>query len=184
MAPLILSSEQVARALPRVSVGLAKYTWLQSELPRRDVSRDPEFQRRFGGFYRVRRGADWRIAFYQLLEQSKSSPVSFIDALKSLHVSTGRVEASFASKLVATLDHDQPVIDSVVLGNLGLRLPASGSADRFAEIGGLHSQLRELFVSYLASDPGRELVGEFRCAYPDARVSEIKMLDLVLWQSR
>ena len=122
--------------------------------------------------------------FYQLLEQGKSSPVSFIDALKSLHASTGRVEASFASKLVATLDHDQPVIDSVVLRNLGLTLPASGSANRFAEIQGLHSELRELFVSYLTSDLGRELVSEFRRAYPDARVSEIKMLDLVLWQNR
>ncbi|MBI5672791.1 MAG: hypothetical protein HZC50_05960 [Nitrospirae bacterium] len=179
-----LTEDQIEEALPRVSAGLAKYTWLQAELRSRDVSRDSEYQKRFGGFYRVRRNLAWRNAFFQILEQGKVAPIAFEEVLRSIYSATGRVEASFASKLIATLDPSKPVIDSVVLGNLGLRLPAPASSDRFAGVASLHQQLLNLYSKYLASDPGCELVARFRTAYPTAKITEVKMLDFVLWQSR
>lgn len=181
---LTITKDQIDAALPRISVGLAKYMWLQAELPARDVSRDGEYQKRFGGFYRVRRNAAWRSAYFQILERAKSTPISFEEALRSLHTSTGRVEASFASKLVATFDPLQPVIDSVVLGNLGLRLPTQSSVNRFAGVISLHQQLDRLYSTYLASEAGRQLVARFRQAYPREKITELKMLDFVLWQSR
>jgi len=184
MQELILTTAQIELALPRVSVGLVKYGWLQKELRLRDVSCDAEYQKRFNGFYRVRRNSDWRGAFFQILEGAKSAPISFGEVLRALHAATGRVEASFASKLVATLEPIQPVIDSVVLRNLGIKLPTASSSTRFAEIRDLHQQLGELYSKYLASKSGRELVVRFRQAYPGAQVTETKMLDLVLWQSR
>src|SRR5688572_6861082 len=127
MQSLNLTSAHIRAALPRVAVGLTKYEWLQEQFPIRNVSKDAEYQKRFGGFYRVRRNSDWRCAFFQTLEQAKSSPVSFGEALRALYAATGRVEASFASKLIATLDPEQPVIDSVVFKNLGLKLPSAAA---------------------------------------------------------
>src|SRR5439155_1069029 len=49
-----------------------------------------------------------------LLERRKRQPASFGSVLRELHEATGRFEASFASKLVATIRPDTPVIDSVV----------------------------------------------------------------------
>lgn len=184
MRRLRLTTTQIGAAIPRVSVGLAKYVWLQNELPLRNVSTDGEYQRRFGGFYRVRRSSDWRTAFFEILERAKSSPVTFGEALRALHVATGRVEASFASKLVATLYPAQPVIDSVVLKNLGLNLPRAAASDRLAAIETLHCQLRTLYSEYLATEAGRDLILRFQQAYPRSYVTETKMLDLVLWQSR
>jgi hypothetical protein len=148
------------------------------------VSSDSEYRKRFGGFYRVRRNASWRDTFFQILERGKSAPLTFGEALRALQAGTGKVEASFASKLVATLDPVQPVIDSVVLKNLGFKLPAAASADRVSEIEGLHRRLGEVYLEYLSSESGRDLVKRFRESYPDAQVTETKMLDLVLWQSR
>lgn len=184
MQGLKLTTSQIQSALPRVSVGLAKYVWLQRELPVRDVSDDVDYQKRFAGFYRVRRNSQWRLAYFLILERAKSAPVSFAEALRALHATTGRVEASFASKLVATVDPDQPVIDSVVLRNLGLRLPAAAASNRFAQLCDLHNRLGELYSAYLVSDAGRDLVALFRVAYPASQVTDIKILDLVLWQSR
>lgn len=181
---LKLTIEQVEAALPRVSVGLAKYTWLQNELLVRDVSRDAEFQKRFGGFYRVRRNAAWRDTYFQVLERAKREIISFEEALRSVHRATGRVEASFASKLVATIDPNQPVIDSVVLRNLGLKLPAVSASNRFSEIAQLHSQLSEVYARFLETRSGGDLVARFQRAYPGSPVTRTKMLDLVLWQSR
>ena len=145
MREVSLSAAQIQSALPRVSVGLAKYEWLQGELPLRDVSSDQEYQKRFGGFYRVRRHSTWRVAFFEILERSKPAPISFGHALRALHAATGRVEASFASKLVATLDPAQPVIDSVVFTNLGLKLPTASAANRFSNTRPASAAWRALF---------------------------------------
>ena len=68
MTHIELDREGIDQALPRVLAGLQKYGWLQTELRRRDVSRDREYQKRFNGFYRVRRNAQWQQAFYTMLE--------------------------------------------------------------------------------------------------------------------
>lgn len=181
---IVLTAEQIEPALPRVCAGLEKYTWLQKELPLRDVSRDCEYQKRFGGIYRVRRNTVWRKSFFQTLEQAKSAPLTFDAALQSIYAATGRMEASFASKLIATIDPDQPVIDSVVLRNLKLKPPSAGSANRCDDIERLHMRIGEIYSRYLESRSGRDLVARFRRVYPGTSVTRVKMLDFVLWQSR
>ena len=180
-----LNKAEIDEALPRVASGLRKYVWLQSELPRRDVSHDREFQTRFNGFYRVRRNPEWRQAFYRILEGGKSTPPSLSGVLLRLHAASGRVEASFASKLVATLDTCQPVIDSSVLRNLDPRLPSSGDvASRIERIVAVRDRMVEGFLEYLGTSRGRYLLARFTALYPEAQVTEMKMVDLVLWQTR
>jgi hypothetical protein len=48
----------------------------------------------------------------------------------------------------------------------------------------LHGRLLASFNEFLTTEAGRYLVGRFRAAYPEAQVTEMKMLDLVLWQTR
>ena len=136
-----LSIADIEAALPRVREGLAPYLWLQSHRDTCDVRRDTEFRRRFNHFYRVRRGREWQDSFYALLERNKRHPASFETVLRALHRSTRQWEASFASKLVATVDPEMPVIDSAVLRNLGLRLPTRTSHSRAEQIIELHDQL-------------------------------------------
>lgn len=146
-----------------------------------NVALDLEYQRRFNAFYRVRRNPAWQATFYDLLQQSKSERLSFADVLRALHAATGRAEASFASKLVASVDPDLPVIDAFVLKNLGLRLPRPAPVEvRLAGIVELHERLRGIFSDYLDSDMGRHVVARFEASYPNSRVTRVKMLDLVL----
>lgn len=179
-----LTRSQIDAAIPRVREGLQKYLWLQRNRDAVDVRVNAEYQRKFNHFYRVRRGATWQGHFYALLEEHKHRGVAFGNVLSALYAATSRYEASFASKLVATIDPTMPVIDSVVLKNLGLRLPQASAANRSSCIEALHEQLAELFNEYLLRPDGRYLVTEFKTAYPDADISEVKMLDLVLWQTR
>jgi hypothetical protein len=178
------SAAHIRQALPRVAVGLEKYCWLQEELLRRDVSLDPEYRRRFIGFYRVRRRTDWLRVFFDTLQARKTNGISFQEALEVLASETGRIEASFASKLVATIDPDQPVIDSIVLRNVGLRLPARTAKTRMADIVALHRQLGQWYKEQLSSEVGAAAVRAFRTAYPNAQITDTKLLDLVLWQIR
>jgi hypothetical protein len=165
---------------------LETYGRLQAELRSRDVSRDPEYQTRYNGFYRLRRNAEWRKTFYTILERDKSKLPSFADVLRELHKETGRVEASFASKLVATIDPSKPVIDSIVLENLGYRLPSRREtiSHRMEGIVDLHGRLVRRFSEYLTTETGRYLVRRFQESYPKVQLTEMKMLDLVLWRTR
>jgi hypothetical protein len=180
-----LDEAAIESALPLAAAGLKKYCWLQAALATTDVAHDREFQIRFNAFYRVRRSPTWQSAFYGLLQQNKSKLQSFADVLRALHAATGRAEASFTSKLVASVDPDMPVIDAFVLKNVGLRLPRPGPIEtRLARMVELHDLIRRTFSDYLAGDLGRHLVARFEESYPDRHITRVKMLDLILWQAR
>jgi len=179
-----LTKSAVDRALPRLRDALNQYLWLQAELRHRNVCLSREYQKAFNRFYRVRRGTEWQQVFYRVLEGAKSKPLSLPMVLRRLHAALGMVEASFASKLVATVDPELPVIDSIVLRKLKIRLPSAGSVDsRIEQIARLHAAMATAFSSYLRTPGGRRLVAAFRAKYPEAVVTETKMLDLVLWKT-
>jgi hypothetical protein len=182
---ILLSDAEIATALPKVRAGLAKYLWLQSRIgPSSDFHRDAEFRRRFNGFYRVRRGAAWQEVYYSLMGRCVEKRDSFRAVLGEFYRLTGRVEASFVSKLVASLDPDFPVIDAFVLKNVGLRLPGVWQSERLERVCRVYEELCLVMSTFLSSVRGSYLVGEFRRGYPTATISEMKMLDLVLWQAR
>ncbi len=182
--PALLNPLDVVVALPRIAPGLAKYRGIQARLHGTDTRVDRDFQRAFNGFYRVRRGSKWQAAFYDLLEQEKASPRGFAASLRDLHATTGRHEASFASKLAATVDPALPVLDAFVLKNVGLRLPSAGRRDRLAAIVDVHAQVGRWYADALASPYGQAAVQAFDAVYPDSGVTDLKKLDLVLWQMR
>jgi hypothetical protein len=178
-----LSQAEVLSILPKVNRGLQKYLLLQSMIANSgEFHADPVFRRRFNGFYRVRCGLEWQNHFYNLMGRAKGW--SFTRVLAELSLATGRLEASFSSKLVASLDPSFPVIDTFVLNNVGLKLPAPGRPDRARRVNEIYGELRRVYAEFLESVAGRTLVQEFRRYYPTANVTELKMLDLVLWQKR
>ena len=76
------------------------------------------------------------------------------------------------------------MIDSVVLDNLKLALPRSGCSDaRINGIVRIHEQIKHAFTDFLQSEGGPELTARFSAQFPQASVTEMKMLDLVLWQT-
>lgn len=151
-----------------------------------DFHQDRLFQKKFNGFYRVRRSTmTWQPQFFALMGQAIKENLGFREILESIFNNTGRYEASFASKLYATACTTAPVIDSVVLANLNLKLPLPGAAGRLDKICRVHEQLGILATHYLATQDGRYLISAFRTMYPFAHdVTDEKALDFVLWQSR
>lgn len=179
-----ITHAQIDDVLLRLEKPMGQYLWIQNEFCLRDVRVDKEFQRKFNAFYRVRRNAKWQNAFYNLFEESKKTEVNFTTILGSMHSLTGRYEASFASKLAATLDPDLPIIDSVVFKNLNLRLPTRVTPNRLGAISNQHVNVKREFQNFLESKNGIYLIRRFLEEYPEAKVSDIKKLDFILWQLR
>ena len=104
------------------SMGFDKYKQIMEMVLKTDVSSDPEFQRTFNGFYRVRRNAEWRKAYYDLFEKVKVNNPSFEFIIKTMHEATGNIEASFSSKMLATINPDMPIWNRYVVQNLCLNM--------------------------------------------------------------
>ena len=88
-----------------------------------DTPDNPEFQRKYDAFYRVRRNTAWRAEYFRIMADYQVRHIpSFGEILLRLQQSTGQIEASFASKMLATLDAEMPIWDSNVLKVLKLKL--------------------------------------------------------------
>jgi len=179
-----ITEVEIRTALGRLKKGLDQYLWLQCNLGLSDVSASQRFQTCFNGFYRVRRGPSWRVEYFALMESSKVSGIDFPDALEEIHRRTSRIEASFASKLVATLDTSKPVVDKFVLEKFELKLPRSGLKNRVSKTVDVYRELCDAYRDFIESPKGTSIRELFERQYPRSGLSELKKLDLVLWQIR
>lgn len=179
-----LTKNQIDRSLNLIGDVLNKYIFLQDRLNKVDVSKSKDFQKRFTRFYRVQRNSAWLSRFYDLLQNKKKVGVSFPEALKIIHANTGKIEASFASRLVATIHTEKPVIDRFVLKNTGLRLPYGYSRNREEKIVTVYNKLQLEFEEFFRSENGKYLANQFLRKFPAKNISKMRMADFVLWQTR
>ncbi len=167
------------------------YLSLRSEALHCDIASEAgaAFQRRFNGFYGVRRNGAWRAAFYDLFEGAKvwqAAPNELFGmVLERLHLATGRVEASFASKLVATLYPSAPIIDSVVRGFLSERVRTPKFAGGVSTLIGYHLWLDD-FLTRLAVTPAVQTwVNQFDAAFAHcvgaSEIHPVKKIDFLIW---
>lgn len=164
-----------------------KYLKIQDLLMNVYVSKDLEFQKLYKGFYRVRRNDQWCEIYFDLLQQQKKSPKSFSEILKALHEKTGRFEASFASKLIATVDPNSPVWDSIVLENTGLSVPAYNLPDneRLDSIISTYDKLRAAFDELSKLDEIKEAIKDFdEKINRSNEITITKKIDFILWSIR
>lgn len=168
--------------------GLERYNCLQRTLLKGGGASNPDFQRAFKSFYRVRRSDGWCEMFFTILDREKHNlAVSFREVLAEIHCGTKRVEASFASKLVATINADRPVWDRHVLDNMGLKPPhwSRNPSRRLRRCGELYECIRTSTSRTIRKSGFEEWRSRVDDAFPQfSHFTDIKKLDLLLWQSR
>ena len=168
---------------------LDAYKLTQTKLRQVDVSNDQLYQRKYNGFYRVRLpSTNAYSTYYELLEKNKNNKnIDLTYILNELLHVTGRVETSFGSKLLATINPHIPPLDSVVLGHLNLRLPTrtgQSKPSRIQDCVKVHDELVEQMHQLIAQSDFQQLKAEFEKKFPCYSFTDVKILDLLLWQHR
>jgi hypothetical protein len=176
---------RIISALETVDQGVFKYQKIMNALNAVDVSNDRDFQKLFNGFYKMRqRKEDYYKAYFKYLEENKNSPVKYADVLMHFYTKFNRVEASFASKLVATIDSSKPIIDKYVLKNLDMKLPYAYDSFRISKIIAIYSTVEMKMLELCQSPVGQETIALFDLKFPQNTISSMKKLDFVLWKIR
>lgn len=166
--------------------GLEGYARIQRTVRETDVSSDADFQRFYNRFYRVRRNAEWQSSYYAIMEREKATPsMAFEDVLHEMNELTGNVEASFTSKMIATLHPDRPIWDSLVLARLGLRLKGTTAQAKLGNAVEVYGKIVSWYETYLATEDAEKnirLFDELLPAY--AWLTPVKKVDFLLWSER
>ena len=146
-------------------------------------------RRRFNAYYGVRRNAVWRDRFYSRFQAAKASTLRgadlFADIVAGLQADTGRIEASFASKLVATLQPQYPIIDSVVRKWLAKHTTPPPFEGGIEGVVAYYRWLDAFMVDLAASREAEGWSAEFETAFPTrpgaVAIPAMKRLDFLIW---
>ena len=168
-----------------IAIGAAKYDFIMKRFLVSNVSMDEEFQRRFTGFYRIRRSKVLFLTkYYALMESLKRESASFENIIREIHTFIGTIEPSFSSKMLATLNPNMPVWDQYVLMNAGIAAPKPYyvTIERCVET---YGKVIQFYADLLNTNEAKEMVALFDQKLPVYQhFTTIKKIDLMLWQKR
>lgn len=164
---------------------LEKYLFLQTNLKKVNVSKDKIFQKKYNGFYRMRqRNQKFYQIYFEFMEKKKNSNIEFEDIFSYLVENTGRYEASFSSKFIATINPNKPVWDKYVMENTSIKIPYYNCKKRKEKIIDAYNKLCDWYESYMFTNEAKEIIHQFDLIYPNTKITDIKKIDLFLWQNR
>ena len=138
-----------------------------------------EFRHKFNCFYRVRRDCEWQNSFYNLFSCAINNKNVFAELLDTMHKKTGRFEASYISKMLATVDCNMPIYDKNVLNFLGISVPEKKTVENLTAI---YKQIIKKNSDYIDSQKGKEYIEWFDDNLSDYKwISSTKKVDFLFW---
>ena len=93
--------------------------------------------------------------------------MTFENILCNIYISTDMTEASFASKMLATLNPDKSIWDSRVLKFLGLKPVGKSDSDRQDSIIEIYGKIEGWYKEYLRRQKRRRISEYLTRCYPD-----------------
>lgn len=176
---------EVLRRRLAESLGLDYYARIMNGVNATNVAADRSFQKTFNAFYLVRRNETWRNIYYDLFEKLKYESPDFEYIIRYLFEKTGNIEASFSSKMLATLCPDKPIWDHYVVENLGLKLTGRSKEEQLNNAVALYREIERWYQSFLKTEKAAECIEVFDRALPDYQwINSIKKIDCFLWSIR
>ena len=189
-------------------LGLAKYELIRTTYNDYDLSdknTSADFRKLFNGYYGIRYDEVWQQEYYRIFQEMKvkentEKEISYEEIVCKIFSATRRVEKSFASKMLATLNHENPILDSRVescLRKLGVDLEETetiiecewfessfSDLDR-TKLSSVILEYRNLVKWYkegLKPDDANELITCFDKAFPEyMHFTEQRKIDYFLW---
>ena len=162
---------------------LERYQRIMEEYDKVDISSDLSFQKNYTYFYQLRGNSEWMQKYYGLFERKKQTGnAAFADIITELFELTGRVEASFSSKMLATLNPSKPIWDRMVCDALHLELTGNTKEERLQNAISLYASLENWYTAYLSTENARENIRRFDKLLPAYTwLSDTKKIDYLLW---
>lgn len=150
-----------------------------------NISKSRTFQKIFNSFYRIRRDSKWQEYYYSFFDENrKNKNITFDEILDYMYEKTGNIEASFCSKMLATINPDMPIWDQYVLKNLKIRVDGNTKEEKLKNTKLAYKRIVDDVNCKLKDENIKTAIKEFREFFPEFNFSDTKILDFILWNNR
>lgn len=168
------------------SLKMDKYQKILAEYAKSPRKLDENFRKLFSSSYGIstaRKTEEWKNNFFEVFE-SCTSKSTFEEILKSLseksHIQN--CEASFASKILATINPEKPILDSKILKYLGLQTGGNNKKERLENALKAYNQIEKWYEEYLKSEEAKSCIQYFDELFPKYKnISSVKKIDFFIW---
>ena len=139
-----------------------------------------KYQKNYSYYYRLRRDDKWKAEYFAYMQkQVRNSEITFAEIIKQISSISHKNEASFASKMLATLNPNYPILDSNVAKFLGFKYRSKSTEDCIE----IYNELTKKVHDFLQTNDGAECVEEFDRMFPNfTDINPVKKIDLYLWK--
>lgn len=187
-----INPETIISECLETGFGLETYTSLINSVALPEFVATPQFRKKYNGYFRVIfRSQEWYNQYYDLMTSQRENPRTFSELIQILYPFSGNIEASYVSKLMATVDPSLPIWDQHVLRNLQLQeawrnTQGNEFEQRLESANAIYENIRNWYSNYLESNEGQLCIQRFNEALPDYSnvISNTKKIDYFLWSMR
>ena len=157
--------------------------------PRIDVSTNEDFQALYKGYYfPAPISHEFLNLYFQYMQESRYQCPSFRAAIESIRDFSGQVHYSFTSKLLHTLNPQNPVLDKHIMRLLGFQLMDSNSGNYTERINyycNVFDTVSNEYRNYANAPFMKEAIEHFNCLFPEYRnIDYSKKVDMLLFRLR
>ena len=138
--------QKVFRERLATSMGLDSYTKIIEQVKTTNIATDKNFQKLFNGFYLVRRNETWRKNYYNFFETIKNTSPTFESIITHLYEVSGNIEASFSSKMLASIFPEKPIWDRYIIQNLNLELTGNTQLEKLQNAITIYANIEKWIV--------------------------------------
>lgn len=197
-----MESLAVAEAQPNLfkqlaySCGIETYVSLKDDIRPNDNS-NGGFQKRFARFYGISRARNekWKSEYFSVFakmleKKNRKEEVTFEEILQCFsheeHIKA-KCEASFASKMLAMLNPEKPIIDRHVRDFFNFSITGKTVEERVRVAIEAYKGLEKWYADYLGTEAAKECIVLFDSHFPDyaGKITAVKKIDfLLLWRGR
>jgi len=150
-----------------------------------------EYKKKFNNFYKVRsRSKGWYKKYYDYFDSVKNNKkINFdtiidylYDNLPKMKNGNKIVEASFASKMLATINPEMPILDSKVLTNMRLNKEGANPKDRLRKAKIVYAEICRRYTNFYKTSEYKIAENLFNQSFPDYTwVSKAKKVDWFMY---
>ena len=137
-----------------------------------------DYQKNYSTYYGLRRDDNWKAEYFAYMQkQVGNSGITFAEIMKQ--ISSIQKEPSFASKMLATLNPNYPILDSNVANFLEFDYRSKSTEDCIE----IYKELTNKVHAFLQTNDGAKCIEEFDKMFPNfTDISPVKKIDLYLWK--
>lgn len=150
------------------------------------------YQTNFNAFYKIRRNESWRKVYYEFLEKNKNNKdITFEDIITYLYKNTEEhnIEASFASKLLATINPNKPIWDENVLEYVIKedrikKFDDKKEKEKLEDTIKIYNDIEEKYKEYLNDKSIIRIIKKIKKILNEDKLTDTKILDYIIWTQR